>query len=60
MLLADVLAVAAVADFAGLGVGGLLAYAVFAEEVGGAGVRSVAEMTKTAKGAVALLGDVGV
>lgn len=54
------LGVAAVAHFAGLGLRGRLADAVFADEVGSAGIGGVAEMAWAAEGAVALLGDVGV
>jgi len=60
VLLTHFLAVAAVADFAGLGLRGDLADAVVADEIGGAPVGRVAEVAFAAEDAVALLGDEGV
>ena len=60
MHLADFLAVALVADLAGLVVGVLLAEAVFADEVWCAAVGGVTEVAFASECAVALLGDIGI
>lgn len=60
MFLTDLLGVASIAYLAQLGLGILLADAVFADQVWSTSIGSVAKVAFAAKGAVALLRNVGV